>query len=103
MIGNAVTAIAAFRGVLLAQRATRMRDLEGRIWERGSGMYEELELQTGREQQEPLACRISDAWAVARIVLLPSPQRWPASRRYRRLDQDDDVLLTSYDNTCDAS
>ena len=31
------------------------------------------ELRTGREQQDPLALRIYDAWAVARIVLLPSP------------------------------
>lgn len=42
VIGSAVTAIAAFGGVLLAQRATRMRDLEGRIWERRSEVYEEL-------------------------------------------------------------
>lgn len=192
VIGSAVTAIAAFGGVLLAQRATRMRDLEGRIWERRSGVYEELvrwvlvidhavddlpqvggkagealklsdeqarvllpspdlearvtayasaailrdfrrcsrllgssgrqdrtqdalwavsslgddirrELRTGREQQEPLAFRISDAWAVARIVLLPSPRRWRALRRYRRLDQDNDLLLASHDITRDVS
>jgi hypothetical protein len=40
VIGSAVTAIAAFGGVLLAQRATRMR--EGRIWERRSAVYEDL-------------------------------------------------------------
>jgi hypothetical protein len=42
VIGSAVTAFAAFGGVLLAQRARRMRDLEGRIWECRSGVYEEL-------------------------------------------------------------
>jgi hypothetical protein len=187
VIGSAVTAIAAFGGVLLAQRATRTRDLEGRIWERRSGVYEELvkwvlvinraaddlpsagespefsdeqarallpspdlearvtayasaqilrdfrhccrllsssgrrnrtqdalwavsglgddirrELRTGREQQEPLAFRISDAWMLARIVLLPSPRRLRAWRRHRLLDQDDDVLLAAHEATRDA-
>lgn len=181
-----MTAVAAFGGVLLAQRATRMRDFEGRIWERRSAVYEELvrwvlvidhavdhlpqadgkagearefsdeqacellpspdlearvtayasaeilrgfrrcrwllgasgrhdsigdalwavrglgddirrELRTGREQQDPLALRILDAWAVARIVLLPSPRRWRAWRRSRCLDEDDDLLLASHD------
>ena len=190
VIGSAVTAIAAFGGVLLAQRSTRMRDLEGRIWERRSGVYEELmkwvlvisrtadsqpsaggkageppelsddqarallpspdmearvtayasapilrdfrrccrllsssgrqnrtqdalwavsglgddirrELRTGREQQEPLAFRISSAWMLARIVLLPSPRRLRAWRRHRLLDQGDDVLLAAHEATPD--
>jgi hypothetical protein len=42
VIGSAVTAIAAFGGVVLAQRATRMRDLDGRIWESRSRAYEDL-------------------------------------------------------------
>jgi hypothetical protein len=42
VIGSAVTAIAAFGGVILAQRATRMRDLDGRIWESRSRAYEDL-------------------------------------------------------------
>ena len=37
VIGSAVTAIAAFGGVVLAQRATRMRDLDSRVWESRSG------------------------------------------------------------------
>lgn len=169
VIGSAVTAIAEYGGALLAQRATRMRDLEGRIWERRSAVYEDLmrwvlvidqtvndlpqaggkardalelsdeqaraplpspgiearhrirvrgdparlpplqqaarllwaagqdpgrpravslgddirrELRTGREQRQPLAFRISYAWTVARIVLLPSPRGWRAWRSY---------------------
>jgi hypothetical protein len=42
VIGSAVTAVAAFGGVLLAQRATRMRDLDSRIWESRSRAYEDL-------------------------------------------------------------
>jgi hypothetical protein len=118
VIGSAVTAIAAFGGVLLAQRATRMRDLEGRIWEHRSGVYEYLmrwvlvidhavddqpEAHGKAEKAPRLAFRISDAGAVARIALLPSPRRWHAWRRYRRLDQDDDVLLALHDITRDAS
>lgn len=188
VIGSAVTAIAAFGGVLLAQRATRVRDLEGRIWERRSGVYEELvkwvlaishavddlpsadgkageqpelsgeqarallpspdlearvtayasaailrdfrlccrllsstgvrnalsavgslgdeirrELRTRREQQEPLAFRILTAWEVARVVLLPSPRSWREVRRYRRCEQDDNVLLDLHDMMRDES
>jgi hypothetical protein len=42
VIGSAVTAIAAFGGVLLAQRATRVRDLDSRVWESRSRAYEDL-------------------------------------------------------------
>jgi hypothetical protein len=42
VIGSAVTAIAAFGGVVLAQRATRMRDLDSRVWESRSRAYEDL-------------------------------------------------------------
>lgn len=187
VIGSAVTAIAAFGGVMLAQRATRMRDLEVRIWESRSRVYEELvrwalvishavddlppagpggephlsegqarallpapelearvtayasaailrefrrccfllsrppgrrdmaldalmavsslgddirkELRTGREQQEPLAFRISVAWTAARVVMFPSPRRWRSWHGYRRLEQDDDVLLLASQDT----
>jgi hypothetical protein len=42
VIGSAVTAVAALGGVMLAQRATRARDLDGRIWECRSWAYEDL-------------------------------------------------------------
>ncbi len=42
VIGSAVTAVAALGGVMLAQRATRARDLDGRIWECRSRAYEDL-------------------------------------------------------------
>jgi hypothetical protein len=42
VIGSAVTAIAALGGVMLAQRASRMRDLDSRIWESRSRAYEDL-------------------------------------------------------------
>lgn len=81
-------------------RQDRTRDA---VWA-VSGLGDDIrrELRTGREQQEPLAFRISAAWTVASIVLLPSPRRWREWRRYRRLDQDDDVLLASSDATRDA-
>lgn len=42
VIGSAVTAIAALGGVMLAQRATRARDLDGRIWACRSRAYVDL-------------------------------------------------------------
>jgi hypothetical protein len=72
VIGSAVTAIAAFGGVLLAQRSTRMRDLDGRIWESRSGVYEAL-MEWALVISHATAFRISDAWMFARIALLPSP------------------------------
>jgi hypothetical protein len=42
VIGSAVAAVAALGGVMLAQRATRARDLDGRIWECRSRAYEDL-------------------------------------------------------------
>ncbi len=42
VIGSAVTAIAALGGVLLAQRATRTRDRDSRIWESRSVAYVDL-------------------------------------------------------------
>lgn len=83
----------------LLSRPSQRRDTSEDALLAVSGLGDDIrkELRTGREQMEPLAFRIESALLIARIVLLPSPRRWRQWRRYRALEQEDEVLLTSQD------